>query len=226
MSKSPRPLRNPAETKQKLVDATVRLMLRQGFTATTVDEICAEARLTKGSFFHYFETKDAIGHAALDFFAQMGTDLYSAAWKDPNLDPLEQLHRIFEIMIGFNKSPDEPCLCMVGMMSQEMALRNPAMREACKKHLTNWTDMVARMLSAAKKLYPPAIDFDSEKVAWFLNSLWQGSMLIGKTRQSPEMIIANIEHARLYVDGLFGLTSTLSRHPRRTKGNQQKRKNE
>jgi len=187
-------------------------MLRQGFAATTVDQICSQAALTKGSFFHHFENKEAIGRATVDAFAAFGIELYSAAWKDPELDPLEQLHRIFEIMIGFNQR-DEPCVCMVGMMSQEMALKNPAMREACERHLADWTRMVARMLNAAKMLHPPAVDFDAEQVAWFLNSLWQGSMLIGKTRQSPEMIIDNIRHAWRYVDGLFGLTSFPSKRP-------------
>jgi len=208
MQLTPTKTRHPEETKRKLVDATLRLMLQQGFAATTVDQICVEAQLTKGSFFHHFESKEAIGLAAVDAWAAFGTDLYSAAWKDPELDPLEQLHRIFEILIGFNLR-DEPCLCMVGMMSQEMALKNPMMRAVCERHLIVWTEMVARMLSAAKALHPPVIDFDPKAVAWFLNSLWQGSMLIGKTRQSPEMVIANIRQARFYVDSLFGLSAGL-----------------
>ena len=204
--------RHPEETRQKLVDATLRLMIQQGFAATTVDEICAAAKLTKGSFFHHFESKEAISHAAVDAWAAFGTNLYSAAWKDPELDPLEQLHRLFEIMIGFNLR-DEPCLCMVGMMSQEMALKNPFMRATCERHLIDWAEMVARMLAAAKVRHRPAIDFDPEAVAWFLNSLWQGSMLIGKTRQKPEMTIANLRQARFYVDSLFGLTAADPKFP-------------
>jgi len=201
----PAKIRRPEETRRKLVDATLRLMLRQGFAATTVDQICAAAKLTKGSFFHYFESKEAIGHAAVDAFAAMGMELYSEAWRDPKLDPLAQVHKIFDIMIGFNRR-DEPCVCMVGMMSQEMALKYPAMRRACDLHLTNWAKMVSALLAAAKKSRRPAVDFDPEKVAWYLNCLWQGSMLIGKTRRSPEMIIENIRQARVHVDGLFGIS--------------------
>jgi TetR/AcrR family transcriptional repressor of nem operon len=203
MSNSLSKTRQPEETKRKLVDATLRLMLEQGFAATTVDQICEKAQLTKGSFFHHFESKEAIGRAALDAFAAFGMQLYSAAWDDPNLDPLEQLHRIFEMMISFNRR-DEPCVCMVGMMSQEMSLKNPMMRAACQLHLKNWTDMVVRMLTAAKKVHAPLINFDPEQVAWFLQSIWQGSMLIGKTRQTPEMTISNIHQSRAYVDRLFG----------------------
>ncbi|MEO8205684.1 MAG: TetR/AcrR family transcriptional regulator [Chthoniobacterales bacterium] len=211
MSETLKTSRNPAATKQRLVGATLCLMLRQGFNATTVDQICAEAKLTKGSFFHYFGTKEEIGRAAVDLFAQVGTDLYSDAWKDPALPPLEQLHKIFDIMIGFAKRP-EPLVCMVGMMSQEMSLTHPSIRKACAGHLDVWSDMVIRMLNGAKKTHPPKVNFDSAEVAWFLNSLWQGSMLIGKVKQDPQIVIRNLKRARAYVDSLFGITP-----PRRKK---------
>ncbi|MDE3084937.1 MAG: TetR/AcrR family transcriptional regulator [Verrucomicrobiota bacterium] len=195
--------RNPAETQRRLIDAAVRLMLCQGFAATTVDQICAEAGLTKGSFFHYFDSKEAIGRAAMDAFARVGMELYSAAWKDPQADPLEQLYALLEIMMGFTRQSGDPVTCMVGMLSQEMARTNRSMREAAVGHLTAWTEMVMRMLAEAKKKHPPKIDFDPERVAWMLNSLWQGSMLIAKTRQTPEMIVENLQQARAYVDSLF-----------------------
>ncbi len=82
--------RNPVETREKLVRATVQLILKQGFAATTVDQICAEAELTKGSFFHHFDSKEAIGKAAVEWWGAFGTALYAEAWKDEGLDPLEQ----------------------------------------------------------------------------------------------------------------------------------------
>jgi TetR/AcrR family transcriptional repressor of nem operon len=197
------PRKNPAETQRKLIGATVRLMLRQGFAATTVDQICAEAGLTKGSFFHYFDTKEAIGLAAVNAWAQMGMELYSAAWKDPNLDPLEQFHRLIDVMCGFVEQPGDPVTCMVGMMSQEMSRTNAAMRKACAEHLSVWSQMVIRMLTEARKKYKPKVPFDPESVAWMLNSLWQGSMLVSKTKEQPQIILSNLRQARAYVDNLF-----------------------
>ncbi len=197
--------RDPAATRQRLVGATVQLMLKQGFAGTSVDLICKEAGMTKGSFFHHFTSKEAIGKAAVEWWGQMGTALYAEAWQDTTLDPLEQLHRMFDIMIGFTKRPDEACVCMVGMMSQEMSATNPTMQAACAKELKRWTDNVAKMLTAAKKKHRPKTKFDPVTVAWFLNSLWQGSMLVGKTCQSQEMIRHNLKLARGYVDGLFGI---------------------
>ncbi|MDI1310730.1 TetR/AcrR family transcriptional regulator [Prosthecobacter sp.] len=195
--------RDPAATRQRLIDATVRLMVQQGFSATSVDQICQTAGMTKGGFFHHFENKEAIGTAAVEWWGLMGTSLYAEAWKDTTLDPLDQLHRMFDIMVGFTQRSDEACVCMVGMMSQEMSATHPAFQAACEKELNLWTYNVAKMLTAAKKKHKPKTKFDPERVAWFLNSLWQGSMLVGKTCRSQELIRHNLKLARSYVDGLF-----------------------
>ena len=201
---NPKRERDPAATRQRLIDATVRLMLRQGFAATSVDQICTEAGLTKGSFFHHFESKEAVGKAAVEWWGRMGASMYSAAWDDPDGDPLERVRRMLDIMSGFTRRDDGgPCVCMVGMMSQEMAATSPAMREACTVELRYWTDKVAILLAAAKEKHAPVNDFDPVAVSWFLNSLWQGSMLVGKTCESQAMIRSNLQLAREFVDGLF-----------------------
>ena len=196
--------RDPAATRQRLIDATVRLMLKQGFAGTSVDMICKEAGMTKGSFFHHFENKEAIGKAAVEWWGQMGTALYALAWNNKEVEPLEQMHHMLDIMTGFTLRPNEACVCMVGMMSQELAATSPVIQAACSKELHSWTDNVARILMAAKKQHKPKTDFDPKAVAWFLNSLWQGSMLVGKACESQAMIRSNLKLARSYVDSLFG----------------------
>lgn len=196
--------RDPAGTRQGLIDAAVRLMLQQGFAGTSVDLICKEAGMTKGGFFHHFESKEAICKAAVEWWGQMGTALYAVAWNNKNIDPLEQVHHMLDIMTGFTMRPNEACVCMVGMMSQELAATSPVIQAACAKELHSWTDNVARILAAAKKKHKPKTDFDPKAVAWFLNSLWQGSMLVGKACESQEMIRHNLKLARSYVDSLFG----------------------
>jgi TetR/AcrR family transcriptional regulator, transcriptional repressor for nem operon len=205
-----RSTRNPAETREKLLSATVQLMLKQGFAATSVDQICAAAKLTKGSFFHHFASKEAIGKAAVEWWGNFGTALYAEAWKDAKADPLTQLHRMFDIMHGFTLRVDQVCTCMVGMMSQELAQTHPAMRVECAHQLDVWAGHVARLLRAAKKAHRPRQPFDPDRVAWFLQSIWQGSMLMAKTKQQPAMIRSNLKLARDFVDALFQPTTKTS----------------
>lgn len=198
--------RNPAETRRQLVAVATRLMLRQGFAATTVDQICAEAGLSKGSFFHNFASKEALGLEAMAGFAQVGMDLYAAAHEAEGGDPLDELHRLLDIMAGLAREHGEELMCMVGMLAQELARTNTAVREAAEGHMNAWVEMVTRMLVEARRVHPlrdPRRAFDPEGVAWTLYSLWQGSMLVGKTRRSPAMIADTLAHARQYIDLLF-----------------------
>ncbi len=203
MSTATRKERAPAATRRRLVDAAIQLILKQGYAATTVDQICAAAGLTKGSFFHHFDSKEAIGRAAIEAWGDFGTALYAEAWKNPKADPLKQLHTMLDIMAGFTERPDQVCTCVVGMLSQELAQSHPELRAECARQLERWTENTARLLAAAKKKHAPSASFDPMAVAWFLNSLWQGSMLVGKTCQTPERIRANLKLARRFVDGLF-----------------------
>lgn len=203
MSETPLKTRKPEETKQKLVEAAKSLVLQNGFTGTGVDQICAEAGVTKGAFFHHFKSKEEIGKAALASWADFGMNLYAAAKAEPAKYPLEPVHRFFDIMIGFVENAPTPVTCVVGMMSQELANANPVLREACSTYLGDWTEFARQLLEEAKAAQPPKIDFDAEEVAWFLNCLWQGSMLISKTRREPEIIIRNLNRARAHVDALF-----------------------
>lgn len=198
--------RKSEETKRKLLDAARGLILMQGFSATGVDQICRTAGVTKGAFFHHYHSKEELGQAALADWANFGMNLYAAAKVEPARHPLDHLHRFFDIMIGFVQNTPGAVTCVVGIISQEMSLANPALRESCGTYLADWMSFARQLLDEAKAALPPKADFDSTEVAWFLNSLWQGSMLVAKAKNEPEIIVRNINRARSYVDGLFGLT--------------------
>lgn len=195
--------RNPVMTREKLVGAAVGLILERGYHGTGVEAICERAGVTKGSFFHHFANKDELGLAIIRWWSAMGTELYAQAWADDSADPLDQLFGMMSITEGFASRPGEPCVCAIGMMAQEMAATHPGIRASCAAELSVWTGNVARLLSKARERHGSVVPFDPEEVSWFLNSLWQGSMLIAKTQQDQQIIIKNLHHARAYIQSLF-----------------------
>lgn len=196
----------PSATRQRLLAAATGLMRMHGFPATTVDRICAEAGVTKGAFFHYFKSKEEIGEAAVEEWCRGRVDLYFADLGDPDDDPLLRFHRWLDGLSRSVLDPDEQPVCLLGMMSHELAGTNERMREIFERKLEGWTGLAAQLLGAAKKIHPPKVDFDPMRVGWMLNSLWQGSLLVGKTRQEPSMIADNLKLFRQFVDDLFGVT--------------------
>ncbi|MCC5834868.1 MAG: TetR/AcrR family transcriptional regulator [Opitutales bacterium] len=193
-------------TREKLLDATIRLMRQQGYTATTVDQICAEAAVTKGAFFHYFKTKELIAEAAIGKWCQNRVAGYMADMGMPEDDPLVRLNRLIDGLIeSVQQPPDGLIVCLLGMVSQEMAGNNERMRATCSGSLQGWTGLVAQLLQQAKDLHPPKVDFDPQQIAWMLNSLWQGSLLVGKTCDDPKLVAHNFNHIRNYITSLFSL---------------------
>src|SRR5215475_2270957 len=90
-------------TKQKLLDAAQELMLAKGYTATSVDEVCEAAGLTKGSFFHYFEGKEHLGKSVAErFFAAKKEFFLSAPFRQQK-DPLDRVFGHVDFLIEFSR---------------------------------------------------------------------------------------------------------------------------
>jgi TetR/AcrR family transcriptional repressor of nem operon len=206
-TKTEAPSSEMPERKRRLVGAALRLMLRQGYSATTVDQICAEASVTKGSFFHYFENKEAACRAAMVAWAGSWQDIVSAAHFDRIPDPLDRLDRLFDVMAEAYLRPEVDAGCMIGTVAQEMAASNRGLGAPCEAHFATWSAGVRRLLADAKAAHPPTTDFDPDSVADLMLGIVQGTLLVAKTRQDRAVVLNNLRHCRAYVLGLFGSTA-------------------
>jgi TetR/AcrR family transcriptional repressor of nem operon len=204
------------EKKRQLLGAAVRLMLRQGFSGTTVDQICAEAGVTKGSFFHYFSSKEEICRASMAAWTGNWLDILSDARFDRIPDPVDRLDRLFDVMAETYLRAEVDAGCMVGTVAQEIAASNRNLGDLCEGHFDTWTNGVSKLLADAKAAHPPTVDFDPDSVADLMLGIVQGTLLVAKTRQERSVIHNNLRHCRTYVLGLFGRTADNASHHRNT----------
>ena len=77
--------------RQKLIDAALALIRAKGYAATSVDELCARAGVTKGAFFHHFKSKNELAVAAADHWSAMTGALFAAAPYHRHADPLDRV---------------------------------------------------------------------------------------------------------------------------------------
>lgn len=194
-----------SDKKQRLIAATVQLIIAGGYSATTVDQICAAAGVTKGSFFHYFASKEVIAKAAMEAWAAGWHQIVDDARLEEIEDPLDRVHKLFETMAHAYIYSPVGAGCMIGTVAQEQARVSDPMREIFLNHFQDWVSRTSGLLEDAKKTHPPKVDFDSEELAWWMQSFVQGTLLIAKTRNDRQFIENNIRHCRAYVDSLFGL---------------------
>jgi TetR/AcrR family transcriptional repressor of nem operon len=195
-----------AETKLKLLEAGVTLMRSRGFSATTVDEICAEAGVTKGAFFHYFRSKDDIARNALNHFFESKVQAYSEAPFRNLADPMDRVFGRLDYMTETSGGRDHVTKgCLIGVFAQELAFTNPELRDVCQQFFSRIAQDFARDLAAAKAAHLPAIEFDPTAVAQVYVALMQGSLLMAKTAGNTEVVRQNFEQYRGYLKLLFGI---------------------
>jgi TetR/AcrR family transcriptional repressor of nem operon len=210
MSKINQPAELP-ETKRKLVAAGVSLMRRQGFNATTVDDICASAGVTKGGFFHYFKSKQDLAKAAIIYFTEGKTQEFQEAPFRKLADPLDRVFGRLDFIREANSGTGRVTRgCLFGMFAQELSFTNPELRVACQESFARVIADFQRDLAEAKSAHLPQVDFDPKSVAMLFVSILQGSLILAKVSEANAVLLENIEQFRAYLQSLFGVASSRS----------------
>ena len=190
-------------TKQKLLDAAQELMLAKGYTATSVDEICATAGLTKGSFFHYFEGKEDLGKAvAQSFFAGMQETLQSAPFRQKQ-DPLERVIGFLDFMIDRSRQPKAVRGCLLGTFVQELAETHPKIRVACAGCFEEQAKFLQQDLEEAKAKYAPRARWNAASLAHHVMAVGQGAIILAKAKQDRKVFEESLGHLKEYLKSLF-----------------------
>jgi TetR/AcrR family transcriptional regulator, transcriptional repressor for nem operon len=191
-------------TRTKLLDAGQRLMLSRGFTATTVDEICAEAAVTKGGFFHHFKSKEQFGEAVLGHYRASTQRMLQGAPFGGVEDPLERLHGYLDLFVAVARNPEIEKSCLFGNIAQELASSHAELRAACALGFGDWARQIARDLDDVKRIYAPRTDFDSAGLAEHFIAIYEGSLILAKAKGDARVLETNVEHFRAYLATLVG----------------------
>jgi TetR/AcrR family transcriptional repressor of nem operon len=191
------------ESKVKLMNAALHVIRAKGYTATTVDDVCQEAGLTRGSFFHHFKSKEELALAAADHFGEMAEGLFSAAPYRSLADPLDRLlgYIDFRRSILQGELPDYTCL--LGTMVQETYETHPAIRDACERNISGHAATVAKDIALAKERYAPDARWSAEELGLYTQAVLQGAFILAKAKNGPEIAAECIGHLRRYFELLF-----------------------
>jgi TetR/AcrR family transcriptional repressor of nem operon len=200
------------ESKTKLLNAALQVIRAKGYAATTADDICQQAGVTKGSFFHHFKTKDELALTAIAHWNSMTGGLFASAPYHQAKDPLVRLLGYVEFRGAILKGELPDYTCLLGTLVQETYDTHPEIRAACEHGMASHIAELTRDIEAAKKLYAPRAKWSAESVGYFIQSVLQGAFIFAKAKQGPDTVHKSLEHLRRYLKMLFGLVGVKQKH--------------
>ena len=191
------------ETRLRLLDAARDVIRGKGYAATTVDDVCAAAAVSKGAFFHHFVSKEQLGVAAIAAFGASADALFGAAPYQALPDPRARLLGYVDLRAAMIQGDIAQFSCLMGTTVQETYATHPALRAACEGGMSDHVAMLARDVEAAKRLYAPDAPWSAESVAYFMQATLQGAFIFAKAKQSTEIARECLAHLRRYIETLF-----------------------
>jgi TetR/AcrR family transcriptional repressor of nem operon len=193
----------PGDSRSKLLDAATATIRRKGYAATSVDELCAQAGVTKGAFFHHFPSKDSLGVAAADRWSEMSEACFAAAPYHQFDDPLDRVLGYLDFRKAMLRGPVAEFSCLAGTMVQEVYGTHPAIRRACDASIGGHAATLEADIADAMKRYRIRASWTAGSLALHTQAVLQGAFILAKAKGSAAVAEASVDHLRRYVELLF-----------------------
>lgn len=175
-------------TRERIIEAGLRVMFRQGYVGAGVRDIVAEAATPQGSFTNHFRSKEAFARDVLDHYFDTVKALVAQALGDPALTPRQRLGRYLDIITERLEKDAFHRGCLIGDFSLEAAPVSDMLRERLAEIYAEWRTPFAQCIAEGQASGELDPEFDAQDLAEFLLASWEGAILRMKVDRSPEAL--------------------------------------
>jgi TetR/AcrR family transcriptional repressor of nem operon len=209
----PRAKPRAGTARDKLLDAALQMIRTKGFTATTVDNLCSAAGVTKGAFFHHFDSKEALGVAAAQHWSQVTSGFFAEAPYHRHDDPLERVLAYIAFRRDILQGELPEFTCLVGTMAQEVHQSSRAIAAACDASISSHAATLEPDIAQAmtqRGLDPAGADtgWSAGSLALHTQAVLQGAFILAKAKGGPTIAQESADHLARYVRLLFATRPT------------------
>lgn len=171
-------------TREKLIATGLKAMLTQGYDGTGIGPILALSGVPKGSFYHYFASKDDFTAAVIDSYSAHYGALFERLQENAALTPLGRLHGYFEALSREIEDEFPHGGCLYGMLAQTIAMRSPLLQEKLSAVFQAWEARLTVLLTQAQAEGEIAPTADLREMVCLLMDAYEGAIVRMKAEGS------------------------------------------
>lgn len=177
-----------SETRASLIRSGLELLTEKGYSSTGIDEILRRVGVPKGSFYHFFASKDAFGLELIHHYSAFFNHKLDKFLLDQSLTPLTRIKSFIEDSIKGMEHYDFRRGCLVGNLGQEMGALPESFRKELMMVFEEWQTRLQTCLVEAQREAEISSDIDCKEAAYLFWTGWEGAVLRSKLEQSPSAL--------------------------------------
>lgn len=184
-------------TRSALLHAGARIIREKGYNHAGLQEILQISGVPKGSFYHFFASKEEFGLAIIASDTEAHNQEMERYFGDLSLSPLQRLRRYFEAKCEGFESLRCREGCLLGNLGQELADQNETFRLRIEAFFANWRSQLAVHLAEAQLAGEIPTHLEPNRLADFLVNSWEGALMQMKVRKDSTPL-------HIFMDLIFG----------------------
>jgi TetR/AcrR family transcriptional repressor of nem operon len=192
--------RDPARTRERLLQAAFKEVYNSGFQGTDLDTILQSAGVTKGALYHHFENKESLGYAIVE---EVITGITLEKWVRPLANTNDPIKTLIEIV---DSTSVEPIYlrggCPLNNLAQEMSPLDEGFRKRLSKVFADWHRAIANALKEGQNRGSVKREANADDTATFIIATYEGYLSISKNSQDPHMLQAGKRSMARYLETL------------------------
>jgi TetR/AcrR family transcriptional regulator, transcriptional repressor for nem operon len=182
---------NPSNTRDRLIQAAIDLIFKRGYANVGVQELCEQAGVKKGSFYHFFASKRDLTLAALEQHWQLYRAGIESCVSAP-MTPYERVRLLFDSLYrdyqSRAKNGETLTGCAFGTLSMEVSAHDTVLREALENVFKEWAGLFKRVFQDAINIGDLPTTTDAALAGETLLAYLEGVLLMVKTNQNPRLL--------------------------------------
>ena len=177
-----------ATTKERILDAAEEIMLQKSFHSVGLNEILAAVKVPKGSFYHYFQSKEQFGVELLRHYVKEASAFKRRLLLGSELeaDPLKRLSAFLDCCISKTYENSCKCSCLVVKLATEVAAFSDGMRETLADGMREWRGIFEKLIAEGQAKGVIRGDIDAAFASEWIQDLWTGATHRSQIERSAE----------------------------------------